>query len=96
MNIMTRSPASDDDAAPGPDLLISMLDEFGDLSRLMEIVYLAREPGAVDLLYGAAALPERTRAELLAFLTSARRSKQAVQARRAGKGELVLTAQERS
>src|SRR5262249_42009376 len=47
----------------------SVLAECEDSSRLLELFYLSREPGLLEILRAVAALPEETRASLEAFFT---------------------------
>lgn len=50
------------------DIVRDILGEVGNLPRLMEIDYLAREPGLLDILRGLGALGERDRHLLRDYL----------------------------
>jgi len=49
------------------EIVISILDEVGDLAKLMELFYLSREPGLLDILRWLAVLPDEVRQQLTQF-----------------------------
>lgn len=86
---------SEDEASLHPiDVVREILDEVGSLSRLMEVYYLVREPGLLDIMRGLAALPDEDRAKLEAFLARYRRA--ALNIREESAGALILERQEGS
>jgi len=50
-------------------IIQSVLAECEDSSRLLELFYLSREPGLLEILRAVAAMPEEARASLEAFFT---------------------------
>ena len=82
---------SGSDAPSANEILASILEEVGDLGNLMELFYLSREPGALDVLRWVASLPEKQRGELMEFIAEAGKGKKAVRVKRRGERELVLT-----
>jgi hypothetical protein len=51
------------------DLVRDMLLETEDLPRVVEAVYLAHEPGLLEIMRGLTALPEEERFRLLQYLS---------------------------
>jgi hypothetical protein len=82
---------SESDAPSANEILASILEEVGDLANLIELFYLSREPGAIDVLRWVAALPEKPRSELIEFIETAGKRKKAIRLKRTGEGGLVLT-----
>jgi hypothetical protein len=78
------------DAPSANEILASILEEVGDLSNLIELFYLSREPGALDVLRWVASLPEKPRRELIEFIRAAAKRKKAIRLKRTGEGALVL------
>lgn len=62
------------DALPpqAADMVRDILRDLGSLSRLMEVYYLACEPGMIDILRGLAALPDEDRNRLREYLNCRR------------------------
>jgi hypothetical protein len=91
------SPQSNHDSASDPpsanEILASILEEVGDVSSLLELFYLSREPGVLEVLHWVASLPEKPRGELMEFVQAAGKRKKAIRLKRTGDGALVLTAQ---
>jgi hypothetical protein len=71
------------------EIVVSILDEVGDLSRLMEVFYFAREPELLNALRWLAALPEEARQQLADF-AAAEPAGHAVQAERPDPTTLLL------
>ena len=81
---------SESDAPSANEILASILEEVGDLSNLIELFSLSREPGALDVLRWVASLPEKQRGELMEFIKAAAKRKKAIRLKRTGEGALVL------
>ena len=82
---------SESDAPSANEIVASILEEVGDLGNLIELFYLSREPGALDVLRWVAALPEKPRGELMEFIKTAAKRNKAIRLKRTGEGGLVLT-----
>jgi hypothetical protein len=54
------------------EIIISILDEVGDLAKLMELFYLSREPGLLDILRWLASLPNDVRQQIAEFALAGR------------------------
>jgi hypothetical protein len=79
----------EDEAPPHPiDIVRDILGELGSLPRLMEIDYLAREPGLLDIMRGLAALGDGERRLLRDYL--ARHGNKRLDVRELPTGALVL------
>lgn len=72
------------------EILTSMLQEVGDLSGLLELFYLSREPGVLELLRWVAALPQPERGELTQFIADAGKRNQSIRLNLTAEGALVL------
>jgi hypothetical protein len=84
-----------DEAPPHPiDIVRDILGEVGSLPRLMEIDYLAREPGLLDIMRGLAALPDGDRQVLRDYL--ARHSHKRLGLRQLPTGAVVLAFTDRT
>lgn len=66
-----------------------LLAECGTASRVLELYYWSREPGMLDIIRRLAAMPERTRSALEAFVALAGDPK-SVTADMNGRGALTL------
>jgi hypothetical protein len=62
-------PIPDDDVLHPSDVVREILETTGTLTRLLEIHYLAQEPGLLEIMRGIAALAETDRDQLLKYLT---------------------------
>ena len=71
------------------EIVVSILDEVGDLSRLMEVFYFAREPELLNTLRWLASLPEEVRQQLADF-AAAEPAGHAVHAERPDPATLLL------
>jgi cell division inhibitor SulA len=54
------------------EIVVSILDEVGDLANLMEMFYLSREPGLLEILRWLATLSEEARQQLVEFASAGR------------------------
>lgn len=61
---------SDDDTPAAHEIVSAVLSEIGDVSRLMELVYLTRQPGLLETLRWFTSLREDYRRELQEFAIS--------------------------
>ncbi|HEX2653233.1 MAG TPA: hypothetical protein VHN11_06240 [Xanthobacteraceae bacterium] len=86
-----NSPESED-SLHSTDVVREILQEVGSLSRLMQLHYLAQEPGLLEIMYRLAALSDDGRAKLEAFLAKAQGD--ALNVREDSAGSLILEWQE--
>jgi hypothetical protein len=86
-------PFSDGENSLHPiDVVSDFLREVGSLSRLMQVYYLVREPGLLDIMFGFGALSDDGRAKLEAFMAKGQRA--ALNVREDPAGALILEWQE--
>jgi hypothetical protein len=71
------------------EIIVSILDEVGDLAKLMEMFYLSRENGLLDIMRWLAALPEEARREVYEF-AKAGRPQSSIKIERTHDGTLVI------
>jgi hypothetical protein len=88
-------PANHDQSESGApsanEILASILEEVGDFSNLIELFYLSRDPGTLDVLRWFASLPDKPRGELMEFIAAAGKRKKAISLKRTRDRALVLT-----
>jgi hypothetical protein len=72
------------------EIVISILDEVGDLAKLMELFYLSREPGLLEILRWLASLPNDVRQQIAEFALVGR-ANYTLHVERAQPSMLVLT-----
>lgn len=66
-----RDDPSDDDAPGADEIVLGILAEIGDLSRLMEIYYFSREPDFFCIVRRLASLSDDARRQLGDFVEAA-------------------------
>jgi hypothetical protein len=54
------------------EIVVSILDEVGDLAKLMEVFYLSREPDLLEILRWLATLSAESRQQLAEFASAGR------------------------
>jgi hypothetical protein len=68
-------PLEGDDSPHPVDVVSEVLRDVGSLSRLMQVCYLVREPGLLDIMFGLGALSDDARAKFQVFMAKGQSAK---------------------